>query len=682
VADPTGLGYTPWNIGLSTEQADIDRKRQIMQALLMQSMQQQPTQMAGNIAIRQGPLSAIARVLTGAIASKGIQNLSDDEKSLVQRTQEQSAQSVKELMKASQYQQGTPSVINEEAGPPTADGTPSMSVQKGTPGGFDQDAFSTAYAKAQGKVDPKLLADALQQFNRNRMLVSMGYGDGVPGYSQGNAQPTVGTNSQGGFSITAPSAPAAPQQGGGGIPGVPRQAAALMASGDPGLEKIGQAAFEASKPTAGRAGAGMWGYKPDGSYGVIGFNPKTDTGQTIDAQGNIVTNPGYLKSARDIITNTTTAENTAKAPFQNITVNIDGREVPAYFDPETHQVVLRTKQGQAPAAQPQQPAQAPAPAAPPLAAPPAASMPTPAPAAPVNQFGQRPGDEASDAAMNAQVAPLTPAQRQLAIRDQMASAAPPSIPGATNANGFGLTPAEKAESEGVVGNAIKQAEANDEAAKTATQGRATIASMKEALQAFNPGAGADLRMKLASFAAAGGLPDNVVNGIAGGDLNSMQVFTKEALTNATTQIRSLLGPGQRITQMEMLTNYTKGSSNPNLLKTANEVMLDVQDGTYRWLQDKQAYQQDWQKAKGTNVGFDAWWNRNRPLSGKDEAGNRYVPTIEQVRQRMDTAERAKAGPAQPATPPSAMKIASDSDYNALPSGSLFVGPDGKTRRKP
>ena len=28
------------------------------------------------------------------------------------------------------------------------------------------------------------------------------------------------------------------------------------------------------------------------------------------------------------------------------------------------------------------------------------------------------------------------------------------------------------------------------------------------------------------------------------------------------------------------------------------------------------------------------------------------------------------------------KISSDADYNALPSGATFIGPDGKTRRKP
>jgi hypothetical protein len=46
---------------------------------------------------------------------------------------------------------------------------------------------------------------------------------------------------------------------------------------------------------------------------------------------------------------------------------------------------------------------------------------------------------------------------------------------------------------------------------------------------------------------------------------------------------------------------------------------------------------------------------------------------------MGTAPDGKK-PAKPAGQPA--KVATDADYNALPSGTMFVGPDGKTRRKP
>ena len=47
-------------------------------------------------------------------------------------------------------------------------------------------------------------------------------------------------------------------------------------------------------------------------------------------------------------------------------------------------------------------------------------------------------------------------------------------------------------------------------------------------------------------------------------------------------------------------------------------------------------------------------------------------------------EVARGRSEPPAAPPAAnpVKITGDADYNKLPSGSLFIGPDGKQRRKP
>jgi hypothetical protein len=51
-----------------------------------------------------------------------------------------------------------------------------------------------------------------------------------------------------------------------------------------------------------------------------------------------------------------------------------------------------------------------------------------------------------------------------------------------------------------------------------------------------------------------------------------------------------------------------------------------------------------------------------------------------------TAPVGPQSPAPPSGPPSAgggpAKISNDAEYNALPSGSLFIGPDGQTRKKP
>ena len=52
----------------------LQRRRQLAQMLAQQSMAQQGTQMAGPIAIQQGPLANIAKLLTTFVANKADTN--------------------------------------------------------------------------------------------------------------------------------------------------------------------------------------------------------------------------------------------------------------------------------------------------------------------------------------------------------------------------------------------------------------------------------------------------------------------------------------------------------------------------------------------------------------------------------------------------------------------------------
>lgn len=64
---------------------------------------------------------------------------------------------------------------------------------------------------------------------------------------------------------------------------------------------------------------------------------------------------------------------------------------------------------------------------------------------------------------------------------------------------------------------------------------------------------------------------------------------------------------------------------------------------------------------------------------RDAYGKHYGADFERYPQFQEIGGKKPAAP-KPAGAPA--KVASDADYNALPSGSMFVGPDGKTRRKP
>lgn len=71
------------------------------------------------------------------------------------------------------------------------------------------------------------------------------------------------------------------------------------------------------------------------------------------------------------------------------------------------------------------------------------------------------------------------------------------------------------------------------------------------------------------------------------------------------------------------------------------------------------------------------------LPAETDTSDQIVSKFEGFKQYLDDKERGtRPQPAPPAGGPRVPKISSDSEYYALPSGSTFVGPDGKTRRKP
>ena len=61
--------YDPY----SGQRKALDRRSAVMQALMSSALQPRPTQMAGRVAIRQGPLDAIGRVATSYLSNRGLE---------------------------------------------------------------------------------------------------------------------------------------------------------------------------------------------------------------------------------------------------------------------------------------------------------------------------------------------------------------------------------------------------------------------------------------------------------------------------------------------------------------------------------------------------------------------------------------------------------------------------------
>lgn len=90
----------------------------------------------------------------------------------------------------------------------------------------------------------------------------------------------------------------------------------------------------------------------------------------------------------------------------------------------------------------------------------------------------------------------------------------------------------------------------------------------KAMDNFTNGGGKETRAMLAQKAQAFGASPSIVNGIAGGDLASMQEFNKLAVQQAMEQLKQSMGGAGRIAQAEFKVFQ---ANNPNLDTDANAV---------------------------------------------------------------------------------------------------------------
>lgn len=124
---------------------------------------------------------------------------------------------------------------------------------------------------------------------------------------------------------------------------------------------------------------------------------------------------------------------------------------------------------------------------------------------------------------------------------------------------------------------------------------------------------------------------------------------------------------------------------PQLGKTkkANEFILTVAQEQLRRDMEQRKFYTDWRNKTGSfNGAEDAWFSGEGGRSLFDRPALKNFAVSGGAAAQIPTKGPATVSErtVKPAVVP--VKVASDADYNALPSGTTFVGPDGKTRRKP
>jgi hypothetical protein len=174
-----------------------------------------------------------------------------------------------------------------------------------------------------------------------------------------------------------------------------------------------------------------------------------------------------------------------------------------------------------------------------------------------------------------------------------------------------------------------------------TQGADLNMRLKEsadALKNFQAGGGKETRAQIAQVAQGMGMPDKVVNGIAGGDLASMQEFQKLAVTQAMESLKQTLasqsGQAGRMTQSEFQ-QFLKVNPNLSTDPQAIKKLYNFSNRVYqRDLAEQQTFQQ-YLSQGGNPAGFPAYWAQESTRRGYTNPNMQVAPGANVGKNKVD-----------------------------------------------
>lgn len=237
-------------IDYATQQADLERQRQLILAQMLAAQRGDDGQTVAGVVPQRSPLEYLVRGLTVGLGAYQNRQLTEQQQDLVQQQKAAQADALSNLMQA-------------------------------TGGNVDPQAFARAYSQASAAgLDPAMSAAVSKPYLTQRLLGSI-LGGQLPA---GGAGPGAGG--------AAPGAAGAPTLGaGGGIGAVNPAAFALTVSGDPALEKAGALVAKANDLQVGANGTITQG------GALVGRT--TDQGMIL-YQGGDPTKPQFFKNPAEL----------------------------------------------------------------------------------------------------------------------------------------------------------------------------------------------------------------------------------------------------------------------------------------------------------------------------------------------------------------------------------------------
>jgi hypothetical protein len=634
VSIPTGLGYSPANLDLASQLAEIERRRQVEQGLLYGSMLLGPTQFTpggagvSGVAIRHTPGELLARAATGALASKGLSDLAQEQQGIGASQAAKVSSAMQDLGAATQPMGGTPSTITEQPGPPSPGdtthfpGEPSVTEQIGSAPQMDPQAFYRAYARAQfAGADPSMMKLASDQFLLNQLRAQRGMPVGAPSSAAPTmtTDPTTGARTwsqptsallASGASLNGP-APSVEPPPETILGGTGEYAKAYATYNQPRDVKPGSTEFRNGQPFMTAPDAN--GRYTDWSSGspVLKVVPGFQAQREAEARGQAAATEAGTAGNKPVPIPMGDGSTRMGVPRYNARNEIVGYDL----------LPATPVSGAGAGAGPANPSQPPA----------AGGAPAPAPSA-----APAPGP--------ARTAPSTQAQTTASTSDTKHYYGTfPAVPQPQQQ--VGATPSSAQQQYNIDQGKLWAAQEDDMnkkaviAAKTVNDGE----TMKTLATMFEPGAAADVRAKGANWLLSLGANPDDVNAWMHGSPEAALSLKKFTVANAFTSLREDLGQNQRVGQQEVLLK-AQNSPNIELPRGAFNAMIDTQTGYARWHLAKQEAYGDWMSRPGaTPAGFETWWNQNNPPE-------KFTPSEQQFRsafglQATGTARAQQAAPA-------------------------------------
>lgn len=179
----------------------------------------------------------------------------------------------------------------------------------------------------------------------------------------------------------------------------------------------------------------------------------------------------------------------------------------------------------------------------------------------------------------------------------------------------GLSPQETKLQEDRAKGAVEYENALTETNTVGQENLRVLREMQDAMKEFKAGGGMEVRQRLAQLAQGLGMPNKLVDDIAGGNRGALAEFQKLAVRYATQEMKTNMGSGQRFTNLDFSTFLKNNPTIDTDPRGLDKMFKFLEQGVWRAGQQQEAHQQwkqGWRPKGFTDAGIDsfpAWWTK-------------------------------------------------------------------------